>query len=56
MVTVQLTIIKCYNVSNKVFVMNLDYLECFPVPNTVSVYYRDLGKNIGYEGPLISQF
>lgn len=28
------------------FVMDLDYLDCFPVPNTVSVYYRDLEKNI----------
>lgn len=35
-----------YNVSNKLFsVMSLAYPDCFPVPNTVSVYYRDLEKN-----------
>lgn len=47
MVTVQPTLRKHSILAIRVFSCNeLDYLDCFPVPNTVSDYYRDLEKTI----------
>lgn len=45
---------KTFNFSNKVFFCNeLGYRDCFPVPSPISVYYRDLERNILYAIPII---
>lgn len=45
---------KAFSFSNKGFFFcnELGYLDCFPVPNPISVYYRDLERNILYAIPI----